>query len=308
MQCRRVEENLSAYIDNQLDTEDRIHIEEHLRTCQKCSLSLEELKKTIACVQKLEDVEPPPWLTQKVMGRIKGQAKAEKGILRKLFYPLHIKIPVEILATLAIVVVAFYVFRSVEPEIKRMKKPSQEHAVITQDEQAESKADTFFEQKKVPDRVPEPLQQGLDKKGGIVSEEKQEKKPLSIKPEEEASAVYRTLDEESERKAEAPVAELKKFVETAEPHMVIIVYTHDIKVSLNEIEQTLQGFKGKIIKRESFKHKEIITAEIDTNKEQVLYEAMNHIGEIEKKEIQLKPREGMTKIQIEVMKSSEQLR
>ncbi|MDH5768610.1 MAG: zf-HC2 domain-containing protein, partial [Nitrospirota bacterium] len=95
MECADIQKKLSAYIDDALSPEERMLIDEHLTSCQECKASLADMRKTLEYVQKLEDIEPPPWLAQKVMTKIKEEvvatrfrAKPKRGILQKLFYPL----------------------------------------------------------------------------------------------------------------------------------------------------------------------------------------------------------------------------
>jgi hypothetical protein len=54
------------------------------------------------------------------MSRVREEAKQKQGILWRLFYPLHIKVPIQVLATLLVAVLAFHVYRQGEPETKYM--------------------------------------------------------------------------------------------------------------------------------------------------------------------------------------------
>ena len=117
MECSDVREKFSAYIEGIISFEEKSVIDEHLKSCRKCSESLADLRKALEHVKNLEDVEPPQWLTQKIMTKVKAKENSGKGILGKLFYPLHIKLPIEAAATLLIVVTAFYIFKSMQPEI-----------------------------------------------------------------------------------------------------------------------------------------------------------------------------------------------
>jgi hypothetical protein len=75
-------------------------------------------------VKGLEDVEPPPWLKTRVMAQVREEAGRKEGFLRKLFYPLHVKIPIQALATVLIAFVAWNVYRTGEPEFRQMAPPS----------------------------------------------------------------------------------------------------------------------------------------------------------------------------------------
>jgi hypothetical protein len=71
-------------------------------------------------VHGLGEVEPPPFFEQRIMSRVREEAGQKQGILRRLFYPLHIKVPIQALATLLVAVLALYVYQTGEPEMKQM--------------------------------------------------------------------------------------------------------------------------------------------------------------------------------------------
>lgn len=126
MECNRIQEKLSEYIEGPIPLDEKMLVEEHLKSCEKCREALSELKKTIGHIKNQEEIEPPSWLTQKVMAKIRAEAEPKKGLFEKLFYPLHIKLPVGAVATIAIAVTTIYIFKAIQPEIKLAKAPSEE--------------------------------------------------------------------------------------------------------------------------------------------------------------------------------------
>src|SRR4030043_1859709 len=130
MKCQDIQQKLSAYAEGIVPHEEKILIEEHLKSCQKCNESLASLRKTIDYVHSVEDVEPPAWLTQKVMANIKAEVHPKKGIIQKLFYPLHIKLPLEAVVTALIAVITIYIFKTMQPEMKLAQAPSEHETVI----------------------------------------------------------------------------------------------------------------------------------------------------------------------------------
>ena len=134
MECNSIKEKLCAYLEGTLSSEEKKLIKEHLNSCHQCNTTLEDLKMTGELVKSLEEVEPPAWMTQKIMARVRTEQEKKRGIFQKLFYPLHIKVPIEALATVLIAVVAVYVFRAVEPEMKRAQAPSGSEQAISKDE------------------------------------------------------------------------------------------------------------------------------------------------------------------------------
>jgi hypothetical protein len=130
MECKDFQQKLFDYIENILPSEERMIIEEHLRSCSKCNESLEDLRKTVDCVHSLEDIKPPSWLTQKVMAKIKAEVQPKKGIIQKLFYPMHVKLPIEAVVTAIIAVITIYIFKTMQPEMKLAQAPSEHETVI----------------------------------------------------------------------------------------------------------------------------------------------------------------------------------
>ena len=65
-----IRHKLSEYIDGSVTAEEKSYIEEHLKTCSACSDALHELQKTVEHIKTVEEVEPPAWMTQKIMANV----------------------------------------------------------------------------------------------------------------------------------------------------------------------------------------------------------------------------------------------
>ena len=120
MICKEINNLLPAYLEDILSPEEKKSVESHLASCLLCSRGLADLKKAENLVKGLEEVEPPPFFEQRIMARVREEAGQKKGILRKFFYPLHIKIPIQISAMFLVAVLAFYVYQKNEPEMQRL--------------------------------------------------------------------------------------------------------------------------------------------------------------------------------------------
>lgn len=127
MKCDKIQEQLSAYLDDVLSPAEKSIIDNHLKSCPKCKKSLAELEMTVRSIKGLEEIIPPPWLTQKIMARVKAEAKNKKqGLMQKLFYPLYIKLPIEAVGIFLVALTALYVFKNMAPEFKTITAPSEE--------------------------------------------------------------------------------------------------------------------------------------------------------------------------------------
>jgi anti-sigma factor RsiW len=89
------EEQISAYIDHQLNAEETLALEAHLRDCPDCRAVLDEMKGMTSLFREAERVEPSPFLWSRIalnlreegpVGRIWGSvlAAALRGHRRAL--------------------------------------------------------------------------------------------------------------------------------------------------------------------------------------------------------------------------------
>ncbi len=202
MECKDIRDKLSPYLEGALLPEEKKAVEGHLPSCPPCRAALEDLKKTGELVRSLEEVEPPAGMTQKIMSRVRAEEERKRGLWRRLFYPLHIKVPIEAVATIFIAVIAVYVFRAVEPEMKRAHLPVSPGPVVTQEKESiptpESKA---------------PSQPSPDKN---VLKEQARKQRAAAAPAPPPAAVEAPAKEEKAPEAPAPAKKKEAFAGRAE--------------------------------------------------------------------------------------------
>ena len=110
---------LSAYCSGDLDPSMAARVELHLASCGACRAELAELTTTLRLIRSTPEVEPPPWLTAQVMARLKAQQTEKRSWLQRIFFPLHIKLPMEVMALLMVCVTGWYITRSVETELRQ---------------------------------------------------------------------------------------------------------------------------------------------------------------------------------------------
>lgn len=271
MECNKIQEKLSAYIEGIISSEGKILIDKHFESCQRCKESLDDLKKTIEYVQNLEFVEPPSWLTQKIMTKVRKvrtEAEPKKGLLKKLFHPLHIKLPIGAAATILIAVTAIYVFKTIQPEIKLAKAPSE----VTMPQTLPP-----LVPKGAPHEVPSPIEkQGIEKKPEVLSGKTE------------------TAEEHVE------------FGEEDRVLQGMTVYVKDTVIAKDEIEKAVKAIGGDVIGTETFGDKDILTARLNSQKIEELNKKLQLIGEVKKKVVTLETQEGFIEIKIEIAKGSNQ--
>lgn len=123
-----VRHKLSEYIDGSSTSEERAAIEAHLKTCTQCSDALSELRKTIEHIKTVEEIEPPAWMKQKIMVKVRAEAETRKGFFERLFSPLSIKLPIQAVSMVFLAVTAFYIYRSIQPGPAPSEAPTEEFA------------------------------------------------------------------------------------------------------------------------------------------------------------------------------------
>lgn len=321
MKCADIEKRLSAYIENDMPSHERALIEEHLKSCPHCSKSLADLRKAIERVKSVEELEPPPYLTQKIMAKVKEEAEQKKGILRWLLYPLHIKLPLEIAATVTIAITAVYIYHAGKPELKLAEAPMQDIAgqtllkekedvqreVAEKDVAAPSSPPLAKESKKkimAKPAVEEPQKSVPMKRPEVAKSKSLEMPPSPVHRDEKdkiglsgVSLGKTALKQE----ALAPEANVQSFVaEKRKDVTVIILKVHDRESAKQEIEKVLSRLQAKIIKTEYPEDQTIISARLDAKKIKELIARLKQLGEIKEKEVSPEAYEGDREISIQI--------
>jgi hypothetical protein len=130
-----IQERLSAYCGGDLEPAEQQLVEEHLAECPDCRAELVDLQISLRLIRSTPEVDPPPWLTTRIMARIKGQQAGKRSWLQRMFFPLHIKLPLEAIALLMVCVSGYYLSRTVETNLeqtarRKLQEPPAQQAPI----------------------------------------------------------------------------------------------------------------------------------------------------------------------------------
>lgn len=79
MTCQDYKDLMMAYLDNQLDAEQRRAFEQHLASCAACSRELEEFKKLKQLTDNVTLVEPEDRIWQQYWGSIYNRVERNVG-------------------------------------------------------------------------------------------------------------------------------------------------------------------------------------------------------------------------------------
>jgi hypothetical protein len=337
MVCRTIREKLSAYLDDIVSPEDKTRIEEHLKSCMKCSADLAGLRKTMEHVRDLGEIEPPPWMTQKIMARIRSEAQSKKGILRRLFYPLHIKLPIEAAATVLVIGLALYVYRDIQPEVKIAQAPAEKSAPLTELKEKEGtqreirgrdvvsppspslpKGGSMEEKDRpVPKRRAEQpsVSREADVKADKFTQSRvqeagkrdEAKVPAPEKKYEQAPAMGAYAKDEARQaaRAAAPEAKLSSMEKKKEEPLILTVFVKDPESAVREIEKMLKDLEGKTVRTESAEGKTVIPAEISAAKLREVIERLKAAGQVKERKIDFESMKGEVKVRIEIVEIPE---
>ncbi len=77
-ECRKLLEQLSEYIDGELDLETCSAIEEHSRDCEPCQAFIESLRRTVTFIQALPRPSIPEELKKELLAAY-GRDRSKSG-------------------------------------------------------------------------------------------------------------------------------------------------------------------------------------------------------------------------------------
>lgn len=296
--CRDIENNLPLYLNNLLSTADNQAVEEHLKDCPRCARTLLQLQKTKKLVNNLAEVEPPAWFKQKIMAEVRREAE-KKSFAQKWFYPWRIKIPIQIFTTVVIAVLAFYIYRTgneqmreamplsipapaVENQKDRMPRQNQTEP---QTGTAAAPKEKVAANKDMRDKVVR-----LESSSGMVTPKAEEQKNVLMR--EKAQQ----MDAAAAKSAELPAIASEKKKEsyifgtaikaTSAPRAQstiktnIVLNVEDIESAIEKIDKILVKYEAKNITRQLMPNKAILTAEMKNLKIKEFTTSLRTIGRI----------------------------
>jgi hypothetical protein len=192
MECKQATDLLSLFIDDALDKDTRESLHEHLQVCHHCRSELDTLQSLVKSVGSLGMLKAPEDFLEKLHVSTKEAASDSwlKELFHFLFYPLHIKIPVEIVSIASVAIILFSLFHAVEPQIqisapeiysfKPQGAQGQIAAQQSRSEKTPQKAAPILEKGTVRELLLKPEKKPAQNQVARLSEKKQEPAPAKI--------------------------------------------------------------------------------------------------------------------------------
>ena len=119
MNCNDIDNLLYDYLTERLNPGERKNMEAHLETCELCRGNLAIMRETLP----LLDYWTPPEVSEGFADRVLANISPQKEPLwervkEKIFFPIHIKLPVHAFAAAAVIFLVVFAYRSAfTPEI-----------------------------------------------------------------------------------------------------------------------------------------------------------------------------------------------
>lgn len=313
--CKDIEELLPLFLDERVSPREQENVRRHLDGCASCAEKLAALKKTRALVTDLGEVPPPPWLRQNIMAAVRDEAE-KKRVWERWFYPLPIKVPLHIAATLVVAVFAVYVYRAGEGPMKKITTPpapvaqmQQKHLPPATSEISEKpllseKAEKSVRVAVFPKKKPPKTEEGAE----VAS------KPVFTESRSDSSGRERmTMERASPRldmEHREPVAASDVQAKTGgifRPAGIIlrpdiVVAVTDVEHSEADVEKMLLRFEAQNIVKRMKGDGVLLTAEMNTRKLMDIIVYLKQMGHVDVNESFPADAEGVIPIVIEISK------
>lgn len=120
MDCEQVRNLLSELLDGTLPDSVRTGVNGHLQECLSCREVREGLEETLLALRTLPSGKAPAELLERVRHGIAREKARETPLWKKLFLPVHIKIPLE---AAAVVLITLLVIGTQKQELPELFSP-----------------------------------------------------------------------------------------------------------------------------------------------------------------------------------------
>jgi hypothetical protein len=304
-----IRHKLSEYIDETLTPEEQASVEEHLKTCPDCSSALTELRKTVEHVRQIEEVDPPAWMKQKIMARVRTEEEKKQGLFQRIFFPLHIKLPLETIGLLFITVTVYFVARDVQetehpfpeaPVQMYSTEPKQADKITPREGKAAKPEDSLQRKKEVPQEpgykaldmkpayekpkppvpapAPEPMMRAQEQAAPGIMQDQAPARGFS----DQESAAQAPATAMAKKKAEGFAPEEKRAATLAEKsgRQSLMLIVSDVDMATARVEDAVKEHGGKILKKEPADGALSLIVPMDVRNRQLFIDKLKTLGEL----------------------------
>jgi hypothetical protein len=204
MNCNEVQKRLPAYQEGESGQDERTMIEDHLKSCGKCSRELDMLIKTKKHLSAMKEVEPPHWLEKRIMQQVHEEAGQKKHSLpsRLPWLPVMAKaIPV-----IFLVVIGYLVYHAMDLNQMGSKKYEEKQQVQSEPLKKERSTGKAERDEAVSGRLERKAVPAVPSTPQVASQEPPKEQPAAASP---APGPERAIP--SKKEEEGLVQEADKF-------------------------------------------------------------------------------------------------
>jgi len=117
MDCERVQDLLSDYLEDSLEESGRAGMHAHLQDCLRCRAAKEGLDETLMLLRGLPPADAPPELLDGIRRGIARKEAAAAPLWKRLFLPAHVKIPLEAAAAVLLFLLVYGAQKEEAPKL-----------------------------------------------------------------------------------------------------------------------------------------------------------------------------------------------
>ena len=325
MECIKVKELLSEYIDNVLDEQLKKSVEEHLLTCNSCAEELASLKTYLEKISSLEKIEAPVNFIQSLNEKLENENPKPqeqpnfepepefKDTKQKVFMPFKIKLSFKFAGALATILLVVYIVKIIQPsEEMTTVIPSSQEKIVTEklmDKEAKQLALEKREQDVSSSEIIKgnqvPLSLAMEKEKTISSTGSAAKPielVLLIKSDIQDIGAYSSMQPTSFRmKSIDLIGKDKDVLESGKLREADAMMDEENSIVIAPgIEDLIRSFGGNILSvKYSETETQVISAEISKGNYSTLLKSLNELDEFQKPRPSIIKMEGDT-LQIRV--------
>ena len=128
MKCRKIKHLLPDFAGKSLEPDKNAMVKKHIAECPNCQEEIKFLKKYLKETSSLPKVTAPADFLEKIHIQIDKPAPLQQ-LIKKLFVPIKIKIPLEAIGVLAIAVLVILIYDPFSPDKLPYRTDSEEIAI-----------------------------------------------------------------------------------------------------------------------------------------------------------------------------------
>jgi hypothetical protein len=306
MDHNEIRHALSEYLDGSLGPAELAAVKEHLKTCTSCSDALAELRKTIEQVKSLEQVDPPAWMQQKIMARVREEHEKRPSASRHWFFPF--RFPIETVGVVLLAVAAFFIYRSTDfLEHNTRRPPVGTEATTRALKEAPARDDGTAITRKLPPQnpgykaldmkqeyeapappVPENAPSPVAGASAAVSAPEQKEGAAGTKTDESAGILKQ---ETLQRKARTLQASGKQ--ESNPSFLMMKIIAHGKENTFKRIEKAVKECGGTVLNREPSAEALTMIVKLDQAKQVALLDRLRAVGIVAERTAIIEQEQGL---------------